>query len=111
MPTSANAGVIIPTFQLDEQKHRQKISEWAKQVNQGHIKNVGTLTLAPSTVSTTVADARVGGSSFIGLSPTTANAASAVSSVFVSTVGVQTFTLTHASTASVDKKFTYCVLG
>lgn len=111
MPASANAGVYVPTFQMDEVKHRQKISEWAKQVNNGHIKNVGTLTLVASTVSTTVADSRVGGSSFIGLSPTTLNAASAMPTTFISTVGFQTFTLTHASNADANRTFTYCVLG
>lgn len=111
MPASANAGVIVPTFQLDNMRHRQKIAEWSKQINQGHLQCVGNLTLAVSATTTVVSDQRVGGSSFIKLSPMTANAASAMPTVYVSSVGKQTFTLTHASSASADRNFRYAVLG
>ncbi|SAL39231.1 hypothetical protein AWB69_03871 [Caballeronia udeis] len=111
MPLSANAGVTVPTFQSDEVKHRQKISEWAKEVNQGHIKNVGNVTLAASTSTTFVSDARVGAQSFVKLMPMTANALSAIPTVYVSSTGRENFTLTHGNSASTDKTFRYCVLG
>lgn len=111
MALSAGSGVNVPYFQADEQRHRRKIAEWSKQVNQGHIECIGNLTLAASTVSTTVSDPRVSLTSWIGLSPTTANALSAEPTVWISTYGNGTFTLTHASTASSDKNFRYAVLG
>jgi hypothetical protein len=111
MAVSAASGVTVPYFQADEQRHRRKIAEWSKEVNQGHIQCIGNLTLAASTVSTVVSDPRVSLTSWIGLEPITANALSARPTVWVSTFGVGTFTLTHASTAATDKTFRYAVLG
>jgi hypothetical protein len=112
--TSANqsaVGAPVPTFLNDATKHRQNISTWARQVNQGKIPVTGNLTLAANATTTTVTDPRVGINSFIGLVPTTANGASAMPTVWVSSFGKQTFTLTHSNTASVDKSFRYCVIG
>ena len=111
MGLSAGSSVTVPYYQTDDQRHRRKIAEWAKQVNQGHIECVGNVTLAVSTISTTVSDARVSLTSWIGLEPITANALSARPTVWVSTFGNGTFTITHASSASVDQTFRYAVLG
>src|ERR1700742_733520 len=104
-------GAPVPPFQPDSKAHRQAISNWAINVNQGKLPVVGNVTLAASTVNTVVSDIRVGINSFIGLSPTTANGASAMPTCWISSFGKQTFTITHSSTASVDKSFRYCVLG
>lgn len=111
MASTAQAGVYVPTFQLDEQRHRKKIASWAQWINQGHLANVGNLTLLSGTVSTVVVDSRVSLNSFIGLEPTTANALSAAPKTFVSTTTKGSFTLTHASTGSGDCNFRYCLLG
>lgn len=111
MAATAQAGVSVPIFQLDEQRHRRQISQWSAEVNQGHIKNVGSVTLNASTVSTTVADARVSMQSFVGLMPMTANALSAMPTCWVSTLNTGAFTITHASSAAADKTFRYSLLG
>lgn len=111
MALSAGSSVTVPYFQADEVRHRRKLAEWAKQANIGHIPVVGNVTLTASTVSTTVADKRVAPGSWIGLEPITANALSAAPTVWVSTFGIETFTITHASSASADKTFRYAVLG
>lgn len=111
MPTTADASVSVPVFQPDEERHRRKIADWSLQANQGHLQCVGNVTLAASTVSTTVADSRIGINSFVGLMPMTANALSAGPTVWVSTIGTGTFSLTHGNSASVDKTFRYCLLG
>lgn len=108
---SANAKTNIPAFQPEEDQHRRRIAEWSVQVMQGKLNNIGSVTLAPGATSTTVVDARVGINSFIGFMPTTANAASAGSSIYVATFGDGLFVVTHANSASVDKTFRYCVLG
>lgn len=104
-------GAPVPRFQPNEKNHRQAISNWAFQVQQGKIPVTGNVTLNASATTTVVIDSRAGINSYIGLCPTTANAASAMASVWVSSFGKQTFTLTHSNTASVDKSFRYCVLG
>lgn len=111
MPASAQAGVSVPVFQPDETRHRRQIADWSQWANQGHLANVGNVTLTASTVSTDVVDARVSINTFVGLQPQTANAASAVPSVFVSTITNGSFTLTHNNSASVDKSYRYSLLG
>lgn len=111
MPTTADASVSVPVFQPDEVRHRRKIADWTLQANQGHIQNVGNVTLAASTISTDVVDSRVGMNSFIGLMPMSANGLSAGPTVWVSTIGSGTFSITHGNSASVDKTFRYCLLG
>lgn len=111
MTASAQAGVIVPTFQQDDERHRRKIAAWAQWVNQGHLANVGNVTLTPSSTTTVVNDSRAGLNSYVGLTPTTANGASAAPSCWISSFGKQTFTITHANTASADKSFRYCLLG
>ena len=111
MTQTANASTLVPTFQPDDDKHRRRIAVWATEVNKGNIQNTGTLTLSPSTVSTTVVDSRIGVGSFIGLMPLNASALSAEPAVFVSTQGKGSFTLTHGSSSDADKIFRYCILG
>ncbi len=112
MPLSANAGVSLPYL-----KPGDPLTTWVSQVHLGKLACVGTVTLTPNATSTTVADIRAGIFSFIGLMPTTARGASAMGAgtLFVSTRGKRTFTLTHpsashSSTAS-SRAFTYCILG
>jgi hypothetical protein len=111
MALSQNSSVTVPSFQSDEKIHRRKIAEWARQANSGKIPVVGNLVLATSTISTTVADGRVGPNSWIGLEPMTANALSAMPKVWVSSTLSGSFALTHASSASTDQNFRYAVLG
>lgn len=111
MAASAQAGVSVPAFQPDEIRHRRDIAVWAAWINQGHMQNTGSVTLAVSAVSTIVADARTSINSFIGFMPITANALSAMPTVFVSSQSAGGFTITHASSASTDKNLRYALLG
>lgn len=111
MAASSQAGVSIPTFQPDETKHRRDIAQWAQWINQGHLADVGSVTLNSGAVSTDVVDARVSINSFVGFMPRTANALSAAPTLFVSTIANGGFTITHNNSASVDKTFRYALLG
>jgi len=111
MPTSANAKVSPPFFQPDEKFHRRRIADWALWANQGHLANVGTVTLGTGTVATVVADSRVSFQSVPILQPSTQNAASAQATTFVSTVSAGGFTITHASGGSADRAYRYALLG
>jgi hypothetical protein len=109
MPASATALISLPPFP----KGMEAIGVWASQIHIGKLACTGTVTLAASATSTSVADLRAGANSFFGLCPLTANAASAqaAGNVYVSTRAKQSFVLTHPSSASTDKTFSYVVLG
>lgn len=113
MTTSAGSRLAPPSFLVDEIQHRRLIAQWMREAHQGHLGNVGTVTLSTSVAATTVTDFRVGPNSFIGLMPTTANAAAEVGggTVYISSRSAEGFTIAHANTATADRAFVYCVLG
>jgi hypothetical protein len=77
----------------------------------GRANNVGEVTLTANVTTTTTTDTRIKQSMKIFLSPTTANAASALTNVYVSAVADGSFTLTHSNTATVDRTFDYIIHG
>lgn len=113
MPQSANARTSVPTFEPDDTQHRLRISQWAIQVMQGKLNNTGSCTLTNGVTSTSVVDARSGINSFIGFTPTTANAASetGAGTMYLKNRAEGVFTVKHANSASVDRTFVYCILG
>lgn len=82
-----------------------------RQIAAGKINSTGTVTLTASTTTTQVDDERAGGDSVILLMPSTANAATAVATTYVSARSKQSFTLTHANNAQTDRTFGYVILG
>lgn len=114
MPLSAgSAKSSVPFYQPDEDQHRRRIAEWANQVMGGKLNNVGTCTLTGGVASTSVVDARVGVNSFIGFTPTTANAASELGAgtMYLKSTMKGVFTIKHANSASADRTFDFCILG
>lgn len=78
----------------------------------GGIDSVGSVTLTTSTTDTTVSSVSITNDSFIGLTPTTLNAAGALSTTYVSSrVAGSYFILTHSNTATADRTFVYSILG
>lgn len=77
----------------------------------GKTNAIGQVTLTANAASTAVTDLRVGADSRILLMPTTANAAAALTTSYIATVGKQTFTITHANNAQTDKTFKYAIIG
>lgn len=104
--------VPIPAEDLpDEREHRRQLSRGVKAALQGKSNNTGSLTLTASSTTTSVSDSRLGVASVLLLSPATANAAGALGGLYVSAQGKGTATLTHASTAAVDKTFSFAIIG
>lgn len=95
----------------DDKEHRAKLADAINQVLKGKINCTGEVTLTASTALTTLTDARIGANSFIGFMPQTSNAATFLSSLYVSSRGKGTADLTHTSTAVSDRTYTYAVLG
>ena len=77
----------------------------------GKSNNTGSITLQASATSTTITDQRVGANSVIVFMPKTANAATAMTSLYVSARGTGTATLTHDSNAATDRSFEYAIIG
>jgi hypothetical protein len=86
-----------------------------QQLAAGRSNSVGTVTLTQN-AATTVVTTRTGtcapGSVPI-LVPTTANAATefGAGSLYISSVGVDTFTITHVNSATASRTFIYAMLG
>lgn len=72
--------------------------------------NTDEVTLTAGAASTVVTDTRVSVSSAIILMPTTANAAGAISSTYITT-DKGSFTINHANNGQTDRTFQYGVIG
>lgn len=77
----------------------------------GRANNVGEVTLTPSSTTTTIEDIRVKQTMTAVFVPRTANAAAAMTNVYISAVADGSITLTHSSVASVDRTFDYILHG
>lgn len=73
----------------------------------GASNSLSEVTLTPSATTTVVSNSLATSQSHIALCPLTANAAAALPTTYVSARGQGTFTLTHASAATVDRTFSY----
>lgn len=89
----------------------REISEVVNNTVGGKLNATGDFTLTASATTTTVTDPRAGKESVILFSPTTANAASALSGLYVSTKNNGSFVVTHASNTQTDRDFDYVVIG
>ena len=90
----------------------REISEVVNNLVEGKSNNTGTITLAvASATTTTLYDERIGYDSVIVFMPTTANAASAMTNLYVSAKTQGSATLTHSANTSADKTYGYIVVG
>jgi hypothetical protein len=82
-------------------------------IMRGKINATLDVTLTPSAATTTVSDARIGGSCGIYLMPLSANAAAEIGNgtIWWGTPGNQTVTLNHANNAQADRTFRLLIIG
>lgn len=82
-------------------------------IMRGKTNNRGETTLTANSATTAILDENVGGESIIILMPLTANAATEIANgtIYVSSQGKKTFTLTHADNAQTNRNFRYAVIG
>jgi hypothetical protein len=113
MATSAGSRIAPSPFLMDSVQHRRLIAQWMREAHQGHLGNIGTVTLGTGVAATSVVDFRVGPNTYIDFMPTTANAAAelAAGGMWVSSRSAEGYTITHANTTTADRAFVYCVLG
>lgn len=88
-----------------------QIATTTNEMLKGRANNVGSVTLTASTTTTTISDIRVKQTMTAVLIPRSANAAAAMTNVYILTVADGSITLTHANTATVDRTFDYILHG
>ena len=104
--------IPVPITHNDDQHHRRLISQALRELSNGKINSVGSVTLTASSATTVVVDHRVGGDSKIFFTPTDALAAAefGAGGMYVSAKGKGTFTITNANTSG-SRSFDYAVFG
>jgi len=85
----------------------QVVNQAIRELAAGAVNATSSVTLTPNATTTIVADPLATAEVHIDLMPLTANAAAALTGLYVSSRAIGTFTLTHPTTAAVDKTFTY----
>lgn len=93
-----------------DEKDLQIFALAINELTQGRSNAHGTVTLTANAASTAVTNSNCASGSCVKLTPTTANAASALATTYV-TAANGSFTITHANNAQVDKTFTYAIQG
>lgn len=111
MSFSAGSRLAPPNYISDQVNHRRQMAAWMQSAHQGHLGNVGSVTLLAGTANTAVVDARVGPNSVIQLMPTTLNAAAALASTYVTNRTAEAFTIAHLNTVTADRAYAYSILG
>jgi hypothetical protein len=100
-----------PEYWPNEKEHRRKIAHTANLSMSGKLNAVVQVTLAANSATTTVTDERIGGSTYFGFQPMTANAAAALGGLYVSSQANGTATLAHANNAQSDRTFNVLLIG
>ena len=97
-----------------------EINEWIREVasvanslRDGKINATGTVTLTANAATTTLSDRRIGRTTKVILIPTTANAAAAIATTYLThpNASTEAAVINHANNAQVDKTFGYALLG
>lgn len=101
---------LVPLAMEDNVAHRRLLAEGVNLSLGGKLNATLVVTLTANAATTVISDPRLTAGSFIGFMPTTANAAAEIGAgtLYVSSRGKQTATLTHANNAQADR--TYCVV-
>jgi len=102
---------VPPQMMANEKEHRRQIAQALGNALAGKVNAVTEVTLAANVTTTTFTDARIGANTFFGFQPLTANAAGALSGLYVSSQANGVATLTHSSASSVDRTFRVLLIG
>jgi hypothetical protein len=101
----------VPEVLTDSVEHRRQLARLANNLLQGKFNSVIQITLTANSGTTIVIDKRIGANTGLFFSPLTADAAAALSGLYVSSQANGTATLTHANTATTDRTFNVLLIG
>lgn len=106
---TTGSGLYLSVTETDQRRQNSAI----RQLIEGRSNAVGTVTLAHDGVATTttVTATNCGPNSVVFLSPTTAHAAGALATSFISSVASGQFVITHSATSQTDQTFGWVCLG
>ena len=107
----ANQFDVVPLSNPVAEVHRRQIAIVVNNTLDGKLNSTGTVTLTASQTTRTIADKRLGGNSVLVFMPTTSNASAGMTSLFVSSQGKQTATLSHANNGQTDRTYKYIIIG
>jgi len=93
------------------EKDPAKFAIAIQQLYAGRSNATGSVTLAAGAASTVVSPPNCAPQSAVFLFPKTASGSAALATTFISAVGKQSFTISHANNAQTDRSFFYVCLG
>lgn len=102
---------VLPTTVIDPKQMLLLAAIKINEILKGRMNNTGTFTLTANATSTVVSDNLYQSDQIPHWTPTTANAAGAVTNVYLSARANGSFTLTHSNTATTDRTYLYTRLG
>lgn len=102
--------LTVPETGNNDVEHRRQIAQGVNRALAGKLNAVRQITLTPASATTTIEDARITPSSFIGLQPMTLNAVQ-MSYLYTSAQTNGSVTFTHPSDAAVDRTFNMVIVG
>lgn len=108
MPQNQFPGV--PVDKASDVEHRRDLARAVNGLLRGERNATGQVTLTASSTTSTISDSRITADTVAILMPLTAHAAAAVAGLW-QTAAAGAITLTHASTADVDKTFYFVLVG
>lgn len=89
----------------------QQVASVVNLIVDGKINAFGSFTLIANQTTTVVTDLRAGSNSIINFTPTTSNAAAALTTTFISERAKQSFTITHSNNSQTDKTYNYIIIA
>jgi hypothetical protein len=101
----------VPTSWRDPEEFMRKLANALNDLGNGRSRAYGTVTLATSSATTTLTDARIGTDSVLTFMPTTSNAAAGVGVLYVTGGTDGSCTLNHANNAQADRTYHYQIQG
>lgn len=104
--------IKVPPLQMaDVKQHVLLLAQTIVELLKGRDNSIGTFTLTANDTTTTVTDNLFNSDQTIVWTPTTSNAAGAMTNLYLSARANGSFTLTHANIATVDRTFYYVRRG
>jgi hypothetical protein len=103
--------VRIAEHDQNEVRHTENIARAVNGLIAGKADVTETFTLTANSATTTVTDTKFESNMVVIWAPTTANAASAMTNLYISSRSRNSFTLTHANNAQTDRTFLYIRMG
>ncbi len=104
---------VPPIEHADDKEHRRQLATAVLGLFDGKHNATGTFTLTANGTTSTLTDPRIGGDTKVLLTPTTANAATAMTAVFQTypNAAAEAAVFTHDNTADSDRTFAYSLAG